>query len=397
MTYRMLLANVFSRMIHRLGWLLVAAAALSAQPGLAEKWRFVFFGDTQAEDWTPMINTNIFAELSRAVVREQASFLLFGGDMANHPQPIVPPAWTNIAAPLYEVEIPIFPTIGNHDEWATAEIVQATGQMLPDNGPPGEIDQTYAVAVSNALIVVLNCFVPGREYSINQPWLDDVLRTNTLPHVFVMSHAPAFPVYHNTNACLALYPDKRDAFWRSLVRAGVRVYFSGHDHFYDHCRVDDGDGNPDNDVHQVVAGTGGAALYPDDFWYAYRGTNGIGNDGPWMPTRIMHERTNGYVVVEIEDEKATLTWKRRTGPDTFEANDAFTYTARPPRPRLEFSYRPQENNLPPPGKLTLNWPPGGVLQAAPEPGGPYTNVVGAVPPFELTGPGPDKLFFRVMR
>jgi len=391
------LAEVFRRSPGRLLVLIGLAAALAAPPAGAAQWRFVFFGDTQDETWGPWINTNIFAELSRAVVREQASFLLFGGDMANHPQPAVPPAWTNIAAPLYEAQIPIFPTIGNHDEWAIAETVQAVGHMLPDNGPPGEIDQTYAVAFSNALIVVLNAFIPGREYTINQPWLDAVLQTNTLRHVFVMSHPPAFPVYHNTNACLALYPDRRDALWRSLVRAGCRVYFSGHDHFYDRCRVDDGDGNPENDVYQVVSGTGGAAIYPDSYWYAYRGTNGIGNDGPWLPTRILHDPANGYVLVEIEDERVTLTWKRRTGPDTFEPNDVFTYVARPPRPRLDFAFEPRDSQGTHIRRLTLHWPDGAVLQAAPDPRGPYTNVVGAVPPFIVPNAGPDRMFFRVVR
>jgi hypothetical protein len=35
------------------------------------------------------------------------------------------------------------------------------------------------------------------------------------------------------------------------------VYLSGHDHFRELARIDDGDGNQDNDLYQYIDGTGG--------------------------------------------------------------------------------------------------------------------------------------------
>ena len=54
---------------------------------------------------------------------------------------------------------------------------------------------------------------------------------------------------------MGAYPAARDSLWESLLSAGAKIYFSGHDHFYDHTIIDDGDENPQNDMHQVIVGT----------------------------------------------------------------------------------------------------------------------------------------------
>ena len=86
-----------------------------------------------------------------------------------------------------------------------------------------------------------------RVHYVNQAWLESQLEGNVKPHVFAFGHEPAFRALHYD--CLDMHPDRRDAFWNSLKAAGSRAYFCGHDHFYDHARVDDGDGNPNNAVH----------------------------------------------------------------------------------------------------------------------------------------------------
>jgi len=42
--------------------------------------------------------------------------------------------------------------------------------------------------------------------------------------------------------------------------SGARAYLCGHDHGYAHARIDDGDGDYSNDVHQFVVGTAGAGV-----------------------------------------------------------------------------------------------------------------------------------------
>jgi hypothetical protein len=147
------------------------------------------------------------------------------------------------------------------------------------------------------------------------------LQVNTKPHVFVFGHEPAFQVLHPD--CLDDHPAQRDAFWRSLKAAGARTYFCGHDHFYNHARVDDGDGDPNNDVHQLVAATAGAPRYP---WTPpYPGDNGSFN-----VSLVYHAEHYGYIVVEVNDLDVTLTWMERQGddlhqPGVYEAKETWGY------------------------------------------------------------------------
>ena len=128
----------------------------------------------------------------------------------------------------------------------------------------------------------------------------------------------AFSVYHSDT--LASHPAERNAFWNSLAAAGVRIYFAGHDHLFNHARLDDGDGNPDNDLHQFIVGTAGAPLYKWDSTYG-------GNNGSWTPRRVYYESNYGYALVEVNGLKVTVTLKHRVSAGVYQAVDVFSYTA----------------------------------------------------------------------
>lgn len=146
--------------------------------------------------------------------------------------------------------------------------------------------------------------------------MDTQFASNVQPHVFVFGHEPAFAVLHED--CLDDYPSDRNAFWNSIKDEGGRVYFCGHDHMYNHARIDDGDGNPANDLHQFVIGTSGTSLYDWDGLYD-------GNNDPWTPQLVRHEEEYGYTLVEINDSSVTLTWKRRVAPGVYGRGDWFAY------------------------------------------------------------------------
>ena len=99
-------------------------------------------------------------------------------------------------------------------------------------------------------------------HNVNQAFLDAQLAarnpTNT-PLVFAMWHEPAFKCGSDTG--LENKPALRNVTWTSLQNAGCRQVFNGHDHLYAMARLDDGDGNPNDDTYQVVVGTAGAPLY----------------------------------------------------------------------------------------------------------------------------------------
>jgi hypothetical protein len=77
-----------------------------------------------------------------------------------------------------------------HDAKDVPDFRSVFGTYIPDNGPSGKIDRTYAIEYDNVLVLALDtCVNAGR---VNQAWVDAKLNANTLPHVFVFGHMPAF-------------------------------------------------------------------------------------------------------------------------------------------------------------------------------------------------------------
>ena len=142
--------------------------------------------------------------------------------------------------PVYNAQIPVYVIRGNHEDNSFFPDISVWHRTfaMPANGPTGETNLTYSFNHKNAFIAGLDQYV--NDYQHNQPWLDTQLANNTSPHVFVFGHLPAFEAM--PRECLDEYPQKRDAFWQSLKNAGARTYLCSHDHFYDHARIDDGDG-----------------------------------------------------------------------------------------------------------------------------------------------------------
>lgn len=291
-------------------------------------WRFVVTGDSR--DRNNGANTTILSEIAAEIVGQNADFALFSGDLVDGDPRILESqlaAWRDTMQPVYNEGIGVYVCRGNHDGGSAQPwndgVVNAWKNVfgdLPDNGPAGEAHMTYSVTHKNAFVVALDQYVPAHQHRINQTWLDAQLAANTNPHVFAFGHEPAFSVGHDD--CLDDYPADRDAFWTAIAGAGGRTYFCGHDHYYNHARVDNGDGDPDNDVHQYVVGTSGAPLYDWDGAYD-------GNNSSYTPVNLCHVKKNGYVVVEIDGLDVTLTWMERIAAGEYSAADVWTYTAVP--------------------------------------------------------------------
>ncbi|MBU1693959.1 MAG: metallophosphoesterase [Verrucomicrobia bacterium] len=276
------------------------------------------YGDSRGTSSSDQVNTNILAELAAATTNEAPTFVLVPGDLVYSGSATAFKLWTNIMGPVYQAGIGVYPVIGNHDDDSISAYTNVFAPYIPDNGPAGEINRTYYFVCTNALIVGLDNYVTVGK--LNQAWLDGVLASNYMPHVFAFAHLPAFKVSHADT--MDDYPADRDLFWSSLSNSGARAYFCGHDHFYDHARLDDGDGNTNNDVHQFVVGTAGAPLYTDG---SYNGSNGV-----WTPLRQLHEQEYGYVLVEINGLDVTYTWKHRISPGVYgTSSDVMAYHVQP--------------------------------------------------------------------
>jgi hypothetical protein len=356
-----------------LALLLACPGALFCQ---SEKCKFLFFSDCISFDGLAEINTNILSELALAFTNEKPDFVLFGGDMASWPTLANFQLWTNLMSPVYQAGIPVYPTPGNHDAWNRANFAAVFAPALPANGPPPLDDASYFIATSNVLVLALDGYTLTNPLRINQAWLESVLATNTRPHVFAFSHVPAFKLAHID--CMDDYRPNRDLFWHTLSNAHCRVFLCGHDHSYDHARIDDGDGNPHNDIHQIVGATGGAPFYADS---PYDGDNGI-----WQPLKIYHEAQFGYVAVQVNGEEVQSTFYHRTATNTFAPVDRFSYSLTPP-PAISVRLAAD--------RFTLTWPGEGTLQAAPESTGVFADVPGAVSPHVVTNLQGAAMFYRL--
>ena len=318
---------------------LVLAASLAFVVGtthsaLAEKWCFVVAGDGRADPRAHRpedkdgINTLITAEIRDAVIAEKAKFLMWTGDLvygyAKNPDEFEKQlrSWRDLMEPLYTKHIPVLACRGNHDSsstdaWARWDKVFAGKYALPKNGPAGEKNLTFYYTRGPVLAIGLDQYQQKGE-AINQPWLDEVLKRHKKPFVFAMGHEPAFMDGHHKDTMDAS-PEKRDAMWESLINAGARVFFCGHDHLYDHMIVTRATGDPGVEMQQFVAGTAGAPFYPQGEY--------AGNNTGWKLSRLKSIlNTYGYIVVTIDGKQATIVFKGRTGPGRYEEMDKFTYT-----------------------------------------------------------------------
>jgi len=294
-------------------------------PAGAATWSFVVTGDSLGFD--NGLNEEILSEIAREIAHRDVDFLLFTGDLVDCNSAVFENClinWREIMQPIYDANIAVYPCRGNHDhasgfvpDW------QRVFADLPDNGPVGEEHMTYSVRHKNAFIASLDLYANGNPVNVNQVWLDGELAANDRPHVFFFGHEPAFAANHQDS--LDDDPEKRDTFWASIRDAGGRTYFCSHDHFYDHARVIDGDGDPNNDIHQYIAGTAGSGFY--DFTPPYEGDNGDYTVEQWY-----HAANYGYILVEIDGFEARLTWMERMmgteGEWEYRANDVWSYRVR---------------------------------------------------------------------
>jgi hypothetical protein len=193
-----------------------------------------------------------------------------------------------------------------------------SGQFAPPpNGPDSEKNISFYHVRDSVLVVGLDQY--ENEHTVNQLWLKRVLEEQKRPFIFVYGHEPAFQAGRHKDAeTLAAYPPKRDELWESLIRAGARVYFCGHDHFYDHMSVVRDGADPGPEMHQLTAGTAGAPFYEQGPYSSNPG---------WKVSGVHHAKTHGYIVAEIEGDKATITFKGRTVAGRYEVLDSFSYTA----------------------------------------------------------------------
>jgi hypothetical protein len=100
--------------------------------------------------------------------------------------------------------------------------------------------------------VALNSNHYNETHYVQNSWLDTNLAATTQPLIFVYAHEPAYPAGPHIGSSLDFDVSARDAFWNIMSKAGVGIYFCGHEHLYQRTQH--------GVVTQVIAGTCGAPL-----------------------------------------------------------------------------------------------------------------------------------------
>ena len=308
-------------------------------------WKFALISDTQGDNWEApgksCVDDAVLGKVAHAIACDKPDFVLAAGDLVNgwfrnggtsYVDQYL--NWKKTMEPVYGAGIKVFPVRGNHDSGPErialpplpARFEPPPGSLallgdafrkvfsepyIPANGPPGEEGITYSFTHKNAFVVGLDQF--ERPHRMNYRWLEGQLASNTMPHVFVFGHEPAFQLRHLD--CLAFYPKDRDAFWDLIGRAGARVYLCGHDHPHNRAMIPDVAGNP---MRQVTAGTGGPrpAHWP-----------GVYPEGPRIIGEYSNSDYHGYVLVTVEGPTVTVAWKALLDSGAPHILDSFSYVA----------------------------------------------------------------------
>ncbi len=298
-----------------------------AELGEAASWSFAVLGD-QRDDGSYGINQPIVAAMAAQIATQSPAFVLCAGDQIHGINSEGGIAlkdqythWKDAMDPILGIS---YPVRGNHETYGDVDTpgpdyakhwmdnIANVLTQIPKNGPTNEVGMSYSFSKNNVFIVGLEQSYATSWYQVNQAWLNDQLKANTLPFTFVYGHYPAFSVVNDQN--LANNPTQRDAFWKSLGDSSINVYFAGHTHLYNRAEISI-DGGPQ--IQQIVIGTGGAELTT---W-----------GGTYPDSRVIgeshQEGSYGYSLVTVNGNTITVVnYIYNQTANTWTPFDTYTYT-----------------------------------------------------------------------
>jgi hypothetical protein len=323
------------RLIVSLTLALLAIAAFAQNDTL----RFIVTGDGRSDGENSKrpqdkngINVVALKALVGAITQEKPKFVMYSGDLvmgytteATYRSQLKD--WVTIMDPVYDAGIKVYVVRGNHDSSSdnAARVWQDTFQgkyAMDVVSAPGQDSMTYYKPIGNTLIVGLDEFANAKDLKhpvIDLDRLKQVLDAQKRTHLFLVGHDMAFKcAVHPDN--LDWDTDARDKFIKLIWSHGGRTFFAGHDHVYDHMEIrDQAVEHPAIDFHQFVIGTAGAPFYDGD---AYDGHN-----GKWVLRHVHHTQfAIGYMLVEINGNDVTMTWKVQNAAGKFVPEEVFSYS-----------------------------------------------------------------------
>lgn len=327
------ISNSHNKGMSKKGILVLCLLALSSCV-FAQKWCFVVAGDGRSNGLDSKrpedkdgINALITAEMRDAVLSEKAEALLWTGDLVYGSKEEAQfrsqmARWMEIMKPLWDAGVQVLPVRGNHEATCPQSVAVWNEffqgkYALPQNGPWNAKNLSFFAVRHNALFVGVDQFITGPG-TLPMPWLYGVLGQKRPMHVFTYGHEMAFMAGgHKDN--LDRFPVDRDNYWKLLGTSGSRAFFAGHDHFYNDMSVSDPADPSFPVIRQYVAGTAGAPFYKSEPY--------SGNNSGWKLEEVKRfDNMYGYLLVEIDGNRATITFKGRVSPGKYEPQDVWSYS-----------------------------------------------------------------------
>ena len=267
-----------------------ASADLTLPTGVKSgtPFRFVVLGDTRSDK---KAHTNVVTAIA---LEKDVRLYLNTGDLVSSGE--IQKEWDE----FFQIEkmltshIPLFPTIGNHDEKSGKAPLYFKHFVLPNSSPGKEA--YYSFDYGNVHFVVLDghvnveawylCalrmkFMDGCFDAKQEQWLLQDIRWSSkdpkIDHIFVLVHMGPY----SSKPGRMGYAQMRDLM-PAFKKNNVTMILSGHDHYYEH-------GLSSNGIPYVISGGGGAPLYS------------IGPPSPLFPHKVIYNKAGyHYLVIDVK-------------------------------------------------------------------------------------------------
>jgi 3',5'-cyclic-AMP phosphodiesterase len=271
--------------------------------------RFIVFSDSKGKE--NGINEKVLKTLMHETCRlkPEPEFIIMCGDTVagSSKEEILTFQLTRLRKIIekYHPNKPLFPVVGNHevnieplDDRFEKVLSQVYNDLTPTEYLANYNKTVYYKDFADMRFIILNAFHNGLTHRIGKDqliWFEEKA-SEYKKNKFVFVHSPAFPTGAHLGHCLDLYPEYRDAFWKTVDKCGIDIVFSGHEHNYSR-RIIDNSFNSENSfyersINQVITGGGGEKLRDK-----YKSKKGI----VIPPVAVYH-----FLIVDVETNCITV-------------------------------------------------------------------------------------------
>ena len=231
--------------------LFLALLLISCTSQQEKPFTFVVIGDHRPADAT-LQPPPVFMQELKSIKKLKPAFIVDTGDLifgVSTEKEVIERQYQDLFKVLSQFNIPIYPTVGNHDV--------ANGN-LPYYIQNFHRPTFYSFDYQNSHFIVLSTEEEGEKDSIEGKqlaWLkEDLNRAQKATNIFIFMHRPMFAkLTHINSRYRGFSPSRREELHRLFLQHPVKIVFAGHEHVYSKVLRDG--------IWYINSSGGGAPLY----------------------------------------------------------------------------------------------------------------------------------------